>query len=124
MAAKKPRIQPAATAVRFAVSPPTESWKSLASPPSAGAEPRRVHSASAAARQKSGMPITKGKSAAFHGQAVAAITPYPDTIMIRTESASDAFLGTRRRLSPRLEERIDDDGDRDGNQDEHHRPGE
>jgi hypothetical protein len=34
-----------------------------------------THSASAAERTNSGMPITSGKSAAFHGQNQAAITP-------------------------------------------------
>jgi hypothetical protein len=44
----------------------TESWKSLTS--GLSFLPSSAHTASAAARQKSGMPMASGKSAAFEGQ--------------------------------------------------------
>src|SRR5215510_14360808 len=122
MAAAKPMIQPMATRVRLPAPVPSVSWKSFASSAASPAPPKSVQSASVAARQKSGMPMTSGKRAAFHGQAVAATIPYPATSMISTESAREAFLCTRRRLSPHLEERIEDHRDGDRDQDQHDWP--
>src|SRR5687768_12216763 len=76
---------------------------------------------SVAASEKSGMPMTSGKSAAFHGQAVAANTAYPEASITAIDRPTDAPL-CMRRLAPRLEQRVNDHRYRDHDEDEHHGP--
>src|SRR5688572_2728600 len=115
-AAKKPSIQATAARMRRCAPASVVSATSISFLPAA-ALPNSVQSASTAARQKRGMPIASGKSAAFHGQAVAAKMPYPARSMTPTDSASDAALGMRA-LPPRLVEGVDDHDHRDGDEDQ------
>src|SRR5688572_7157167 len=90
------------------------------------AGPISDHTTSAAARQKTGMPMAIGNNAAFHGQPLAAYTAKPEQTMMAAASASDALLcmsgaplGPR---APRLDERVADHRDRQRDQHQHDGP--
>src|SRR3990172_11233072 len=88
-------------------------------------DPKSTHRTSAAAMQNSGIPITSGKSAAFHGHENVLNTPQPASAMMPSASASDALLGMRPlpgARAPRLYKRIDDHHQRDADEHQHHRP--
>src|SRR3954471_6998886 len=124
---KKPMIQVTASAVRRMMTSrgwSVESWKSAAAWRSPRA-PKALHSASAAARQKSGMPMTSGKSFAFHGQSSAEMVPQPASSMMAIARAREARLCMRapaRAGAPGLECGIADDADGDREQHEHNGP--
>src|SRR3954464_4234661 len=121
MATKKPIAHPAASSVRRKTTSrgwPSDSLKSAAWP--ASSWPKTAHISSAAARQKSGMPMTSGKSFAFSGQSSALYTPQPETAMMASARPSEARLGTFPR-APGLDGGIEDHGDGDQDEGDHHR---
>src|SRR3972149_869807 len=115
MAKKKPRIQPKITSVRFSTSSEgrcAESWKSTAFPPLPASGRNRPSNSSAPARQKTGIPMTRGKRAAFHGQAVAVRTAHAERAMMPRLRSHEALIRIcRLRVwlgTPRLDERVGD----------------
>src|SRR5882672_2421474 len=91
-----------------------------------GAAPRRLHRISAAARQKSGMPMTSGNSFAFQGQSSALKTPHPDSSRMPVASVREARLCTNglRARPTRLDDGVADDPDGDGEKHQDHRSSE
>src|SRR5207248_6996956 len=123
--AKKPMIHAAARRVlRRATSGgcSCESLKSAASAPAC--LPKITQSASAAARKKSGIPMTSGKSFAFHGQSSALSVPHAESAMMASASASEVRLCMASPRAPGLEGGKDDHADRNDEQHHHHRPAE
>src|SRR5438552_8098947 len=93
-----------------------ESLKSAAS--AASCLPKITQSTSARARKKSGMPMTSGKSFAFHGQESALRVPQAESAMMASASASEVRLCMASPRAPRLEGGKHDHADR--NDEEHH----
>src|SRR5260221_3017960 len=123
--AKKPRVHAAASSVlRRATSGGSScvSLKSAAAAPSC--LPKITQSASARARQKSGMPMTSGKSFAFQGHSSALNVPQAESAMMAIASASEVRLCMALPRAPGLEYREQDHADRHDEQRDHHRPAE
>src|SRR3989337_2106646 len=129
MAKKKPRIQPKIARVRFSTSSEGrcgESWKSTAFPPLPASGRNRPSNSSALARQKIGIPMTRGKRAAFHGQAMAVRTAHAERAMMHRLRSHEALLRIGRLRvwlgTPRLDERVGDHQDREEEEGDDHRP--
>src|SRR5712691_11297046 len=76
-----------------------------------GVEPKSTQTTSAAARQNTGIAMTRGKSAAFHGHASALTAAHTDSAMMPRPRTRDALLCTRvlsHAGASRLKERIAD----------------
>src|SRR5688572_29112150 len=80
---------------------------------------RKDKTTSITARQQSGMPMTSGKSAAFHCQPFAAKAAYPASSAMPIASASEALLATG--APAHLEEGVEHHCQRDDDQNHRHR---